>query len=60
MFVPTYVDWSIFLGTMGFFLLFFIIFLRFLPFIPLAELKDLKHELSHAREEAHRDATDLE
>ncbi len=49
-FVPTYVDWSIFLGTMGFFLLLFLLFLRFVPFIPLAELKELKHELSHHEE----------
>ncbi|MDI1480957.1 NrfD/PsrC family molybdoenzyme membrane anchor subunit [Polyangium sp. y55x31] len=49
-FVPTYVDWSIFLGTMGFFLLLFLLFLRFVPFVPLAEVKELKHELSHEEE----------
>ncbi|MDI1446929.1 NrfD/PsrC family molybdoenzyme membrane anchor subunit [Polyangium sp. 6x1] len=50
-FVPTYVDWMIYLGTMGFFLLLFLLFLRFVPFVPLAEVKELKHELSH--EEGH-------
>jgi molybdopterin-containing oxidoreductase family membrane subunit len=50
-FVPTYVDWAIFLGTMGFFLLLFLLFLRFVPFVSLAEVKELKHELSH--EEGH-------
>jgi len=46
-FRPTIVDWSIFFGTIGFFLLLFLLFLRFVPFVPLAEVKELKHELSH-------------
>jgi Ni/Fe-hydrogenase subunit HybB-like protein len=50
-FRPTIVDWSIFFGTIGFFLLLFLLFLRFVPFIPLAEVKEMKHELSH--EEGH-------
>jgi molybdopterin-containing oxidoreductase family membrane subunit len=43
---PTYVDWGIYAGTFGFFLLLFMLFLRFFPFIPLAEVKELKHELA--------------
>ena len=43
---PTYVDWSIFFGTICFFILLFLTFLRFVPFIPLSEVKELKHELA--------------
>jgi Ni/Fe-hydrogenase subunit HybB-like protein len=44
-YAPTWVDWSIFAGTFGFFMLLFMLFLRLLPFIPVAEVKELKHEL---------------
>ncbi len=43
---PTYVDWAIFAGTGGFFLLLFLLFLRFFPFIPVSEVKELNHELT--------------
>jgi molybdopterin-containing oxidoreductase family membrane subunit len=42
---PTYVDWALFAGTGGFFMLLFLLFLRFFPFIPVAEVKELNHEL---------------
>jgi molybdopterin-containing oxidoreductase family membrane subunit len=42
---PTYVDWGILIGTMGFFALLFITFLRFVPFVPVTEVKELSHEL---------------
>jgi Ni/Fe-hydrogenase subunit HybB-like protein len=42
----TCVDWGIYAGTFGFFLLLFMLFLRYFPFIPLAEVKELKHELA--------------
>ena len=35
-------DWAIFAGTGGFFML---LFLRFFPFIPVSEVKELNHEL---------------
>jgi molybdopterin-containing oxidoreductase family membrane subunit len=44
-YTPTVVDWSIFLGTGGFFMLLFLLFMRFFPFIPVAEVKELAHEL---------------
>jgi molybdopterin-containing oxidoreductase family membrane subunit len=44
-YAPTYVDWSIFAGTGGFFMCLFLLFLRFFPFIPVAEVKELNHEL---------------
>ena len=43
---PTLVDISIFVGTMGFFLLLFMTFLRLIPFIPVAEVAELKRELA--------------
>jgi Ni/Fe-hydrogenase subunit HybB-like protein len=44
-YTPTCVDWSILLGTGGFFMLLFLLFLRFFPFIPVSEVKELNHEL---------------
>jgi Ni/Fe-hydrogenase subunit HybB-like protein len=51
-FRPTWVDISIFVGTLSFFALLFLIFLRVLPFVTVWEVKELGHELEH--EEAHR------
>lgn len=48
---PSIIDWSMFLGTLSFFLFLFLLFLRFVPFIPIAEVKELKHEL--VEEESH-------
>ncbi len=42
---PTWVDISMFAGTISFFLFLFLIFLRVFPFIPVAEVKELNHEL---------------
>lgn len=44
---PTVVDWSLFVGTIGFFLLLFMAFLRLVPFIPVSEVKEQNHELGH-------------
>ncbi|WP_437987808.1 NrfD/PsrC family molybdoenzyme membrane anchor subunit [Sorangium sp. So ce117] len=44
---PTWVDISMFAGTISFFLLLFLIFLRLFPFVPVAEVKELNHELRH-------------
>ena len=52
-FRPTIVDITIFVGTLGFFLLLFLIFLRFVPFVPLAEVKEMKHEMAHEEGESH-------
>ncbi|AUX33091.1 MULTISPECIES: NrfD/PsrC family molybdoenzyme membrane anchor subunit [Sorangium] len=41
---PTWVDWSLFIGSGGFFMLLFLSFLRVFPFVPVAELKELNHE----------------
>jgi Ni/Fe-hydrogenase subunit HybB-like protein len=49
-YAPTWVDWGLFAGSGGFFLLLFLLFLRYVPIVPVSEVKELKHEL--AREEA--------
>jgi molybdopterin-containing oxidoreductase family membrane subunit len=46
---PTYVDWGILLGTLGFFGLLFLAFLRWVPVIPTAEVRELNHELARER-----------
>jgi molybdopterin-containing oxidoreductase family membrane subunit len=46
---PTYVDWGILLGTLGFFGLLFLGFLRWFPIIPTSEMRELNHELAHER-----------
>lgn len=42
---PTWVDWSILIGTIGFFTFLFLLFLRFLPIISVAEVKELNASL---------------
>lgn len=46
---PTWVDWSLLLGTMGFFGLLFLLFLRFLPAVSATEVKELRHQLEEHR-----------
>ena len=49
---PTVVDWTLFFGTISFFLFLFLLFLRFVPFIPISELKELSHGLDEERRHA--------
>jgi molybdopterin-containing oxidoreductase family membrane subunit len=44
---PTWVDWSILVGTLFFFLFLFLAFARFVPVVPVAEVKELRDELAH-------------
>jgi molybdopterin-containing oxidoreductase family membrane subunit len=47
---PTWVDWSLFLGTFSLFMMLFLAFLRLVPFIPLSEVKEMgHHQAEHAR-----------
>jgi Ni/Fe-hydrogenase subunit HybB-like protein len=46
-YVPTWVDWGIFLGTFGLFFFLFFLFLRFVPLVPISELKRMRYELEH-------------
>ncbi len=50
-YAPTWVDWSVFVGTMCFFSLLFLLFVRFVPFIPTAEVMELAHELQKEKHE---------
>ncbi len=50
---PTWVDWSIFVGTIGFFSLLFLLFVRFVPFIPTAEVMELAHEMEKETHDQH-------
>jgi len=45
-YAPTWVDWTLLSGTIGFFGLLFLLFLRFIPAVSASEVKELQHELS--------------
>jgi len=56
-YIPTWVDWSIYAGTLGFFGFLFLLFLRFVPSVSASEVKELRRELDHAEHlAAHADA----
>jgi Ni/Fe-hydrogenase subunit HybB-like protein len=44
-FRPSWVDWSLFVGSLGFFLMMFLLALQVLPVVPLTELKGMRREL---------------
>lgn len=52
-YTPTWVDWSIYAGTIGMFGTLFLLFLRFVPSVSASEVKELRRELEH---EAHAPA----
>jgi len=45
MYIPTFWDFAMFFGTMGFFLMLMMLFIRFLPAINVFEMKDLLHKV---------------
>lgn len=49
-YTPTWVDWSLLAGTLGFFLFNFMLFLRYVPPVPVSELKELREEIAEKRE----------
>jgi molybdopterin-containing oxidoreductase family membrane subunit len=51
MYAPTFWDWSVYLGTIGFFLSLLFLFIRFLPMISIAEMRTLLPE-SKVQEDA--------
>ncbi len=55
MFWPTFWDWSLFIGTLGFFTFLFLMFCRTLPVISIFEMRELVHQEGHkdAVKEAH-------
>ncbi|MEK0083952.1 NrfD/PsrC family molybdoenzyme membrane anchor subunit [Benzoatithermus flavus] len=46
-YVPTFWDWGIFFGLIGFFLFFFFLFVRFLPAVSMFEIKEAVWEEEH-------------
>lgn len=46
-YAPTIFDWSIFVGTIGFFMFGFLLFVQFLPMMSTAELMELSHTTNH-------------
>ncbi len=46
-YLPTWVDVCIFVGTLGFFFMMTLLFLRFVPSVAASEVKELNHELQH-------------
>jgi len=57
-FAPTWVDFGIYVGTIGLFSTLFLLFLKFLPAVSTMEVKELRHELDHENhaEDAYRSA----
>jgi molybdopterin-containing oxidoreductase family membrane subunit len=47
LYAPTWVDWSIYLGTIGLFSTLFLLFLKFVPAVAATEVKELRHEMAH-------------
>jgi molybdopterin-containing oxidoreductase family membrane subunit len=45
MYYPTWVDISLYIGTVCFFGTLFLLFLKFLPAVAVSEVKELNHEL---------------
>jgi Ni/Fe-hydrogenase subunit HybB-like protein len=52
-YAPTWVDITLFTGTIGLFSTLFLLFLKFIPAVAVQEIKELRHETEH---EAHADS----
>jgi molybdopterin-containing oxidoreductase family membrane subunit len=46
-YAPTWVDITLFIGTIGLFSTLFLLFLKFVPAVSVTEVKELRHELAH-------------
>jgi molybdopterin-containing oxidoreductase family membrane subunit len=51
-YAPTWVDISLFLGTIGLFSTLFLLFLKFIPAVAVTEVKELRHENEHKEQVA--------
>ncbi len=49
---PTWVDWCLYIGTLGLFSTLFLLFLKFVPAVAISEVKELQLELKHAAHHA--------
>ena len=50
-YTPTWVDWGLLAGSIGFFAFLFLLFVRYVPSVALSEVKTLGNELSLATSE---------
>ena len=50
MYYPTGWDWSLFIGTLGFFLALLFLFIRFLPMISIFEMRELVEKVEDEQE----------
>jgi Ni/Fe-hydrogenase subunit HybB-like protein len=48
-FAPTWVDWSLLVGSIGVFCFLFLAFLRWVPFVPVGEVRRLRFEIERER-----------
>jgi Ni/Fe-hydrogenase subunit HybB-like protein len=48
MYTPTWVDWGLYVGSLGLFSTLFLLFLRFVPAVAVSEVKELRAELEGA------------
>jgi molybdopterin-containing oxidoreductase family membrane subunit len=55
-YAPTWVDITLFIGTIGLFSTLFLLFLKFVPAVAVTEIKELRHELEHDAHAAEHDA----
>jgi molybdopterin-containing oxidoreductase family membrane subunit len=53
LFAPTWVDWSLLVGSVGLFCFLFLAFLRWVPFIPVSEVKRLRFTIARQGEVRH-------
>ena len=55
-YAPTWVDISLFIGTIGLFSTLFLLFLKFVPAVAVTEVKEFRHELEHEAHEISAEA----
>jgi molybdopterin-containing oxidoreductase family membrane subunit len=55
---PTFWDWALFTGTMGFFTFLFFLFIKFLPMINIFEMRDLLLRITHHDHKSHNGHSD--
>jgi molybdopterin-containing oxidoreductase family membrane subunit len=53
LFAPTWVDWSLLVGSVGLFSFLFLAFLRWVPFVPVSDVKRLRFEVARHGEARH-------
>ncbi len=55
-YLPSWVDWGLLAGSVGFFCFLFLLFVRFVPTVAISEVKELRQQQAAARLAGNRDA----